>query len=235
MPDYGLLVKNTSNEIQIDSIYRNLSLEQVANGVTISNGNSAASCYTRVALTSSPLTPIFLIQPNTDDFVAVRNYYKSGSNFEGVDIYTKYNQSTIINWKSYRENRIPSGDIYGLLVYNSSGQLCFDSGKKYFKIFSVHTINLSAPSTFGDGDYEDITHAGISNPFYLLSPNSFYTYAIWNDPQHLFYIEHFTIGLKKLTSTSVRVGWFPFGHYSLPGTPSNQGLNPTMKLIVCGL
>lgn len=226
MPDYGLIVKNNNEEIQIDSTYRNLSLDQ--------SDTSTISAATKIAITASLLVPLCLVRPNTDRFIAVRSYSKTGSNFDGINILTEYDQSTSIGWQVYRENRTASGENYGLLVYNSSGELCFDSGKNYFKIFSVHTITLTGGPYGALGDYEDISHAGISNPYYILSPSSYWVVAVQGAPGRL-YVS--SIGIKKLTSTSVRVGWFSWINvatpYPGPGDPIAEGLNPTMKLIVC--
>jgi len=234
MADYGLKVKNNSGETQIDSTYRNLSLDESGSGVSISNDNTADGFYTRITLTSSTLVPLVLIRPNTDDFVTVKSYYKSGSNFAGVDIVTMQQQSTTIDWKSYRENRVVSGDNYGLLVHNSSGDLCFDSGKDYFKIHSVHSITLANPTDQEQdlGPYEDITHAAISDPYYILSPASYW--LKYDAPAQTSDIRAWLIGMKKLTSTSVRIGWFAhFGGVSPEDNDVSEGYNPTMKLIVC--
>lgn len=239
MADYGLLVKNNSGGIQIDSKYRNLSLDQSGTSETISNNNTSEGVYTRIALTASSLIPIVLVKPNTDYFVCVRNYYKSGANYAGVDLVTEQSKSTTIDWGSYRENRTASGETYGLKVFNSSGDLCFDSGKNYFKIFSVHSISLSAPSGFLShlGPYTDITHSGISNPYYLLSPSSFWIMTAPTGrptPPRGFH-RYLLIGMKKLSSTSVRVGWFTFGWLGLGFAPgaNSEGNNPAMKLLVC--
>jgi len=236
MSDYGLLIKNDSEEIQIDSTYRNLSLDESGDSETISNDNTESGAYTRITLTSSPLIPLVLLRPDTDRFVGIRNYYKSGVNFIGADIYTEPSQSTDIDWKSYRENRTASGENYGLLVCNSGGDLCFDSGKSYFKIHSVTTgIDLdSPPGGIGTaGDYQDITHSGISNPYYIVSPTAFWLVTAQVAANQTGWVL-WSIGIKKLSSTSVRIGWFFYAYWITGGIIGvNQGTNPTTKLIVC--
>ena len=236
MSDYGLILKNNSGEIQIDSTYRNLSLDESGDSETISNDNTQSGFYTGVSITSSPLVPLILIRPDTDRFVAIGNYSKSSDNFTGVDFVTEAGTSTDIDWKSYRENREASGDTYGMLVYNSSGQLCFDSGKSYFKIKSITTgIELDDPSPgFGlVSDYQDITHSGISDPYYIVSPSAFWLIT-WQHASNQSGLQLYLIGIKKLTSTSVRVGWFPYRAGVMGGMQGfNQGSNPTMKLLVC--
>lgn len=231
MADYGLLIKNNNSEIQIDSTYRNLSLDESDTSVSIINNNTGAGYHTRITLASSALIPLVLTRPNTDRFVTVRNYYKSGSNFAGADIVTERNQSTTIDWKSYRENRVASGESYGLLVYNSAGDLCFDAGKNYFKIHSVHTgISLnSPPQEVAYGDYQDITHAGISNPYYILSPCSYWMRTYGGPYEANLWL----IGLKQISSTVIRVGWFVFGHVGPLSPGIDEGNNPLMTLIVC--
>jgi len=240
MSDYGLKTINSDGGIQIDSIYRNLSLDESGDTETITNGNYVfSSYYTCVSLTSSTLVPLILMRPNTDRFISVKNYHKTNDNFDRVDIITEANSdsaiSTEIDWRSYRENRTVSEESYGLLVYNANGDLCFDSGKRYFKIHSVHSIALDSPVD-GDieyGDYEDITHSGISNPFYLLSPASIYVTFVFFNPPNYYYNAFWSIGMKKLTSTSVRVGWFRHRLIATGGAYSAVGVNPTMKLLVC--
>lgn len=225
MSDYGLVVKNNSQEIQIDSKYRNFSLDQ-SGSKTLTNAGS-------FSITASPLLPLILVQPNTNYFVMVRAYFKTSSNYTSVDLVTEKDSTTTINWKCYRENRTFSGDNYGMLVYNSSGDLCFDSGKNYFKIYSVtSSINISPIS-----GYTDITHTGISNPYYILSPCSFWTGPGGYSPPFC-YRRFYFAGIKKLTSTSVRVGWFYYTQTYYSSNPedcntSSGGNNPTFKLIVC--
>lgn len=238
MSEYGIIVKNNSLETLIDSTYRNLSLDESGSSVSISNDNTSGGSYTRVSITASSLVPLVLTRPSTDYFVAIRNYYKSGSNFAGIDFVTERSQTTSIDWRSYRENRTASGVGYGLLVYNSSGDLCFDSGKSYFKIGSITTsISLSSPPAgYTGGAYMDITHSGFSNPYYILSPSSYWLRGEYNPYIGVTNIALWLIGIKKLSSTSVRVGWFCFGSYGIRGdVHSNAGNNPSMTLVVCDI
>jgi len=241
MSDYGLLVKNNSEEIQIDSTYRNLSLDE-SDTDTISNNNTDAGYYASIDIADSVLVPLILFQPNTDYFSMVSAYIKSGSNFASFNMATECDgssspsgpQTTSVNWRSYRQNRAASGDSYGLLVYNAAGELCFDSGKSYFKVYSVTNVSLSAPAkaTFPS---TDITHAGISNPFYILTPVSYYLNMYPLDATFT-NMDAKMVGLKKLSSTSVRVGWSLFRRDRIQAQLThNEGLNPAMKLIICDI
>ena len=221
MADYGLKVITPSDEIQIDSLYRNLCRDQEGTN-TITD--------TKISITSSPLPPLILVQPGTDFFVAVRSYSKTGDNYTAFEVITEYNQSTIINWKCCRETPNVSGETYGLRVYNPGGNLVFDSGERYFKVRSVHTFNVEDPS-WTTLPYVDISHPDTSNPFYILSPGSF---CILTDVRPEGYIADYgMIGLKKLSATSVRVGWFSLGEEITSVLMDLSVYNPQQKLTVC--
>ena len=251
MSDYGLIVKNSGGGIQIDATYRNLSLDS-SGSASIYNGNSMGTTngwYSTVSIDSSPLVPLILWRPGTDHFTSIRAYGKSGSNYTDFRATTFYGHSSTINWKCYRETRVASGDSYGLLVYNSSGDLCFDSGKKYFKIHSIHDISLGYPhcdDVQGNNDSlsfpgTTITHAAISNPYYILNSHFWWWFSSKYSYED-FYHDHpgswqylNTVGLKKISSTSVNVGWFLYCQNDQAYTVNNTGygINPTAKLIVC--
>ena len=236
MSDYGLLVKNDSEDIQIDSTYRNLSLDEsdTSESILFDNTNGIS-----VALTASSLVPLIAIRPSTTRYVALKGYHKTGSNFDAFLMHPESHDwpysAIYIDWKSYRENRSASGEDYGLLVYNASGGLCFDSGLEYLKIREVHSITLGDPHFDAYNnlvlDNETITHSNYSNPYYVLSRNTYWT--ITNPgPPPLFNVALLTVGVKKVSSSSVRVGWF-ITHTGGFLARVYGGINPTVKLLVC--
>lgn len=243
MSDYGLLVKNTTGDVQIDSLYRNLSYDESGTSATITNATGVGGVYfTTVSITNSSLVPLILIKPDDDHFVAIKQYRKSGTNFINFDMWTECTDAgtvtTDVDWKCYRENRTASGDNYGLLVYNPDGEVCFDSGKSYFKVHSIHTIDLTSPAV-GDrqpGDSETVTHSGISNPYYIITPTAYFN-TLTEVTATTFRQIYWNIGVKRVSSTSVEVGWYSFydNVYSPGVIPPEfaKGLNPTMKLVVC--
>ena len=231
MADYGLKAVTPSNEIQIDSLYRNLCRDQEGTNI-ITNDNTSDGYFTVISITSSSLPPLILVQPGTDFFVAVQGYNKTGDDYTAFRMVTEYNQSTIIGWKCCRETPSASGETYGLRVYNPGGNLVFDSGKRYFKVRSVHTFNVENPSA-ATSPYVDISHPDTSNPFYILTPGSFFLLC-WDCGSSLGYCVAFgMIGLKKLSATSVRVGWFLVGSYRFESLLDSGVYNPQQKLIVC--
>ena len=231
MSNYGLLVRNADHEIQIDSTYRNLSLDQEG-ATTLHRSNSETGYYHKLYINSSHLVPVFLMQPPSNGFVALRSYHKNNNNFDRIDIAPE-KDGLLIDWQCYRENRTPSNETYGFRVFNPNHNLCFDSGKHYFKIHSVHSLTLE-PAYNQSLHYKDISHPDISNPYYILTPSSF-CYEVWpvgsTGYSNAFY---YLMGLKKLSSTSVRVGWFLFLTETwLAYTVKQFCVNNTVKLIVC--
>jgi hypothetical protein len=229
---YGLKSKNDNGYIQIDGVYRNLSLEESQSSKSVVNGATYTDYFTSFNITNSTLVPLILFQPNTDYFSCVDSYTKSGSNWVSFKMVTERRRTTSINYKVYRQNPAKSGDAYGMRVYDGSANLVFDNGLSYFKIASVHSVNISgAPNSNPPTNYVDITHDAV-NPYYILSPQGFWVLTSGGGSQKG--ILWWKIGLKKLSSTSVRISWFLFAS-GVTNTPLNQGLNPSMKLIVCSI
>ena len=231
---YGLRVKNAAGEIQIDSQYRNMKYDEGASGITITN-NGSAPAVTNIDITDDAKVPLILFRPGTSKFVCILDYVQSGGTYNSFNMQTEYNTSDVIDWKCYRQTSTNSSG-YGLRVKDASGNIVFHSADSYFKIKSVNSVNLGTPS-LNSYPYSDVTHGSDSNPYYILNDCGVYVTAA---------VEHWVgfsvwtfalcrIGIKKLSSTSVRVGWFPFAVITIPGSPSgvNVGYNPTVKLIVC--
>jgi len=226
---YGFRAKNDSNQIQIDGQNPNYCFVEGASNVTVTNGGGTTNYWTHISVTSSTKPPLILFQPNTDAFVTIDSYSKTGNSYDGFNAVTQHpntgDSSTTINWKKYLPTPGQSTDTYGLRVYNDSNETVYDSGKNYFKIHSVESIDIAV-----DDSPVTITHSGISDPYYILAPTGFWVIAIPGVS-----IRFFKVGLKKISSTQVSVGWFYYaaGAYS-PGSPNeNDGIAPTFKLIIC--
>lgn len=235
---YGIRIKNSSGEIQIDGEYRNLAFTEDDSDVAISNDNTDGGHATSIAITSNSLVPLILMRPDTDQFVTIITYLKSNGNYTNFKVTTSFSQSTKIDWRCYRQTvTVSSG--YGLRIKDALGAAVFHSFDNHFKIYSIHDIDLAAPD-FESFPYEDISHPDISDPYYILTPVGLWV-TDWAgpfppSPPGYFRWELCKIGIKKLSSTSVRVGWFAFGALAIPGSPPggvNEGWNPTAKLIVC--
>jgi len=228
----GILIKNIQSEIQIDSDYRNFARQEQKDNQTVINNADAYS--TVVDIIDSPLIPLILIQPNTDRFVSLESLIRVAGIFTQFRIITESSAETIVKWKSYRETPQKSTDNYGLRIYNRQQQVVFDSGQPYFKVHSVVSISLSNPS-WGNSPSYDYTHSTISNPFYILSAQGYWFSGAYSPrPKPSPWVRQ-KIGLKSLSSTSIRVGWFGFRTgTAAPELPSiEEGYNPALKLIVC--
>ena len=230
MADYGLKVITPSDEIQIDSLYRNLCKDQEGTN-TIANGNTVDNYFTAIPITSSSLPPLILVRPGTDFFVTVQGYDKTVDDYTAFRMATENNQSTIIDWICCRETPDVSGETYGLRVYNSGGNLVFDSGERYPKVRSVYTFAVDSPSATTAYPYVDISHPDTSDPFYILAPGSFY--LLCETAPVGYYAYYGKIGIKKLSATSVRVGWFSYGSNTVDSLLDEGIYNPQQKLIVC--
>jgi len=229
---YGLKVINTDNKIIIDSAYRNYAFYASGSAeATVScPGGWCYGVLTLVSFTAIPDTqmPLVAIQPATNRFITLIGYHKTGSNWDGFYIVTGSSgdnwENCTINYKVFIAGLAVAAGTYGLRIYNDSNQVVFDSNRKYFNIGQVNSISLGTPSGDNPPYYsEDIAHASYSNPYYFLSPPGYYhgtTCAgawIWR------------IGLKKIDTTNVRVGWFCIFQSEPEG--SDACYNPTQTLI----
>ncbi len=229
---YGLRVRNANGDIQIDSQYRNMNYREGGTGVTITN-NKTAPALTNIDITDDAKVPLILFRPGTSKFVCIIDYVQAGGTYNSFNMQTEYDTSDVIDWRCYRQTATTTSG-YGLRVKDASGNTVFHLADSYFKIKSVNSVSLDNPSYYSY-PYSDITHGGDSNPYYILTDCGMWiTNDIESPPGiHRFYLCR--IGIKKLSSTSVRVGWFPFALVIIPGTASGVGVgyNPTIKLIVC--
>ena len=222
----GIIIRNSNSEIQIDGEYQNLSHAESG-----TSSIAGAGSETQVAIASSPAVPLILIQPGTDRFVCAYSYLRTGSNWNAFYAIAEYGASTTINWQCHRIITAPSSETFGLRVRDRKANIVFDSGKLYFRIGQIFTESLSSP-TSASAPSVDLSHPNYSNPFYILTPIGFWRFAEFTGQQTIG--AWYKLGLKKLTATSVRVGWFDFRPINLPGNvASNSGYNPTFNVIVC--
>jgi hypothetical protein len=206
MSTYGLLVKNSAGSIIIDGVSKNFAFYESGSGTI----TSAAKRLDIAFATPTPQIPIIAIQPSdTTGYTSMMGYNKSGSNWTGFTVGSNLGSS--FNWKAYIAHPTVKAENYGLLVKDPAGEIIFDSARTYFKIYSV-TTSIALANTSA---YQDITHAGISNPYYLWAPERF----AW---QGQFVGGHWIIllyrtSIKKIDSTSVRLTW------QILGAPGSEG------------
>lgn len=136
---HGLAVYNDSGILQIDSIYKNMSLTS-SGSVTCSGNDIGLTRYADVNIVGT--NPILALREYNHGVSAIA-YAKSGNTFTFRIWARLYRRSdgAVINdipvnywvFDSVPESPTPGN---GLHVYNESGQLCYDSNRKYFKVLS---------------------------------------------------------------------------------------------------
>lgn len=246
MTDYGLITKNEYGGTQIDSIFQNFVLQESKNvTLNFNHGDPPYNIYeVLVSIPSSSIPPLIAIEPSLNHYVSILGYTMQGNAYNGMYITTEYvygRHSINFNYIVARSISSTSNESYGMVVYNSNGDICFHSGYKYLKILSVHNITLPIPTPYnGYYPYTDIHHSGIYNPYYILTPNwagSSTIELLDPRPPSTSIMAHLSVGLKKLTSESVRVGSFEICSFYVFGGPiipvSEMGWPGQFTLLTC--
>ena len=205
MSDYGLLLKNSDEETQIDSTYKNYSLHSTMTGTVNYN-------ETDVNTTDTKKVPIVAYKPSTSNFCCHIGFVKSGSTFTHAKFLGGVNELSI-PLRVYVEGQVNSLPTYGLIVWNSSGEVVFHSNDTPMNIVGVYSNSLAWNAGSG---YIDVTVDDATNNYFILVP----TY-----PQYIDYVldgffddfYFYTRGLKKINSTTIRVGQFVYYYLHMPG------------------
>ena len=224
MVDYGFIARNDNSDLQIDSEFECY--------VKRDEGSTGSfTTYVWVETTGLWADSLFLIRPDTDRFVTLQ-YFRNAIPGTQYRIITEYGQTTDIDWQAYSDTyRWPLSETQGLRVYNDKQAALFDSGWDLLKIYTVEDITLSDP-TYSTYPYTDITHSGISDPFYLLGTSSRFVNQYYDGVSY--YCREKYVGIKKLSSTSVRVGWFLTSSGGAQVNPcSTLAYNNPVVLAVC--
>ncbi len=254
---YGLNIKNSNGNVIIDQDYKNYSEYLSMNyGRSMNNiyNDPNYSCKDVTGIDISldlSATPVAALQISGTaqykvDMIPL-GFVKNVSN-----IATMFRTAVVQHgdgvsgWESYTfhqyvfKNGFSTGGAgdYGLHVYDGSGSLIYNSRVIAFDIYSITSgISLSTPpyqDPLGNfpasppaGTYYDVSHPGISNPYYVIYP-----YASWlktvNEDGCLW-----KTALQKLSPTSVRVKWavkrgvISDNYYNI-----DEGWNPNLTLII---
>lgn len=142
MPE-GIQVYNDSGILQIDGTFRNLSL--ISTGSILCNNTSTEipATYGDVVVPNS--TSPLLAFPGIGNGVTCTVISVSGSN-RTFRVFYEGNVSVTIPYYVFD---VPDSTptTFGLQVYNSSGQLCFDAAKKYMRVLDFYTNNPVFPNS----------------------------------------------------------------------------------------
>ena len=217
MTDYGLKIKNTKLELQIDGAYRNyVLLDSVDNSALIYGFNDINLSVN----TTSP--PIILIRPVTTSLLmGVFDLNYTSPNYTGFTILCDVGGGNV-DYRVYVATRENSTEGYGLRVKNPKGDMVYDTGYTPFKILDVTTITIG-------GTY---THASISDPFYLFSP---WRARLWEQgaPGHPGPILRFCSGIQKNSATQVGFNWQLAGGLGITFQASDNNTGTTSTILVC--
>lgn len=235
MVDYGLITKNDDGGTQIDSTFQNFTLqEQKSATINISHDVYHYHVAETIPIIPSTIPPLVAIRTFSNRLIALLGYTMQENIYNGIKVtsgpwYNSWNYQTPkpATQFDYIVGRgitsTPSGG-YGLSVWASDGRICFHSDYKYLKILSSHSFELPTPNPYtGNYPYVDIYHPNIYNPYYILTPNwaglGTAEYTGGPPPNHFAAIVQMTVGLRSLSSESVRIQSFEFGGFWRRGYP----------------
>ena len=217
---FGIEIKNSNNEILIDSKYRNMSY--YSSGYVEAYNSDEPFTEVGIPISNIPTTPLVCLRPSVGSYCVVTrivpNSYLYIRCYGHVDYFCCC--------ESY-ELDIESS--YGMRIFSEDGNVVFDSRFSYLKIYATEIIQLSTSTP-----YMDISHENIENPFYVLS-----------NPQHLFFIQKngnieswlffFIAGLYRISSNTVRVLFLWDSQVTLPpgntAPPTVYGTPMTLLIV----
>ena len=216
MSDYGLKIINASGETQIDSIYKNHCL--LDSGVTALD--VSANSFQEVDFINTTKVPIVAWRPNSSWGSAYAGLKKSGADFIDAWFLSQYDNGGGVNsiaWIVFVPGNVNAIPSYGLVVYNSNGEVVFNGDDNYMKIQSVYTGSL------GNISVEDA-----DNNYFILMPVFPMRYFVREQSPPIFLL---TMGLKKVNSTTIAVEEFVFGVINLRDDMSGGSIPTTCTLI----
>lgn len=226
MADYGFKAVNDNGEVQIDSTYRNFS--KIFNG---SMSLSASPAVETIGSFSEP--PVIAWRPDTVAASMLYSLYKTGDNYTSMSFLSNYTAPRgDIDYAGFsNKNAIVPSDAYGLLVKNASGEVCFSSEEEYFKIVGIHNISNTWDYTNIGSQYIDITVSDATNNYFILTPINHVAYGayLYSSPNYWWWI-FYTLGLKKINSTTIRVEGLCY-HQSVFTGSGTAGSEEDMQLL----
>lgn len=221
---YGMRIRNTANELMIDGSYVNYKLD--------GSGTVSLTPTGTITVDNKVTPPIAIIRPTVSaEPVSLVDFQYSAGVFTSVLLSTRFDKTSSVDWKLYTADGDESADEeYGLRIRNENGQIVFDSNFSYFKIKKVESFT---PPAAWDG-YVDINHAGIENPYYIITPGGRKIAPIERiqPVPDLWGYFGCVLGMQKLSSESIRIRWVPVRAFASTIYPTYHWA-PTNKLVIC--
>jgi hypothetical protein len=160
---YGMRIKNNDLKIIIDENYSNYVLYE-SGTLTLVFSTSPNTLRGSHSFSSSiSVPPIIALKPRSDYHIGLEKYTQSGDNYAGFSLVgSPAGAGNLdIDWMAFVPvSHHESTENYGLKIFNASGDVTFDSGRKYLKIVSIISSNLSSGGSSATGyKNENLTHA----------------------------------------------------------------------------
>lgn len=221
---YGLNIYNNSSFLQISENFKNYTLH--VSGTVIVGTNTAV---TFPAL-SAEVPLVFIRTTNTSNWIGcwvqhdriILNAFTSTGNSTTSGVSVQYAVFT---------KQVPqSTNTYGVRVYNSSGQLCFDSGLKYPRVAYVTNVHPWYGSSTASS--RTVTFpTTITTPWYQVMPHWLHIIPYDEDFSDVWYhvFRHGGSGFYEVASIRYNDG-------SMSRWPSWKGINrPTSVMMPSNL
>jgi len=237
MSEYGLVIRNDTNQIVIDSKYRNYSYSAHGTAVNVTKTIDHGEYIHTITTTSGIIVAAF--RP-VSDYSRLVGFQESGDTYTGLRFVSDANQSIpYIYYTEGLKNAIPD---YGLVIYNDSGTIVWSSGEDgYFNIVEVQdwSVSVSANVTgdcdvkgeafFTPTEYKDYTVVDVDNNYFFITgfQHAYSNCAPGN------WSARYQIGVKKIDSTTIRFGWFLYDSQTYTGSGYQSGslISSPQKLI----
>lgn len=222
MADYGLIVKNNDSEVQIDGTYKNYTLFTSGSQAVTQTGSGTA-------VTINTNSPVVASKVLTTYFHCISGSSSTSGTYVAAIIFYSEGSQTL-PWVSYTYAHTATLPTYGLIVKNAAGTVVFSSEDEWLKIIGVDSSSLA----YSVGGYTDVTVVDAVNNYFFLTDHSWEHTATYNgsDWDHIVYSR----GMKRINSTTIRVGVFPYSVFSLGSSAGigNGSWNSTFQLLEFG-
>lgn len=222
---YGIKIKNINAEILIDGDYVNYKLDNYGTIGLVPTGV--------IPVDNKINPPLAIIRPTlSGEAVSLVDFERSaGGVYTSVRLSSAFNATGYTDWRLYTaDGDISAGSNYGFKVKNQNGKIVYDSNFSYFKINNV--VSFTPPTAWNG--YVDISHTGIADPYYIITPGGRKIAQIEKIQQVPDLYGYFAcvLGIQKLSSTSIRIKWVPVRAFASTTYPVFDW-RPTNKLIIC--
>lgn len=207
MTDYGLRIRNDTNNIIIDSKYKNFSYYDS----NISNLNNGLN---EISITPTPNNLILAIKPPTNTYVlpfGFKDTTETGT-FESIVLYS--GDTCSCPWLLYNDNESIISGNYGFKVKNSDNKIVFNSNEKgYTNLVGFYQYNSIVDLNI----YIDVTVNNADDNYFQFLGGAYYSQGTGTTT------DNYLWGLKKINSTTIRIGFIKIDSYSSSNNSVQSG------------